>query len=92
VVELTHSGSNHIFNMCVVFTANCFLVGDDVSIDNETLLMTNFINLKIKSVQSFKCVHKGMVCVRIFIGINAHTYMSIYICTVFLKKMTTYIT
>jgi hypothetical protein len=85
-VQLTHSGSNHIFDMCVAFTANCFLVGGDVPIDNETFLMTDFINLKIKSAQSFGCAHKSMICVRIFIGINVHTYMSIYIYTVFLKK------
>jgi hypothetical protein len=31
-------------------------MGDDVSIDNETLLVTNFVNLK-KSVQSFGCAY-----------------------------------
>jgi hypothetical protein len=61
-------------------------VGGDVPIDNKTFLMTDFINLKIKPAQSFGCAHKGMVYVRIFIGINVHTYISIYICTVFLKK------
>jgi hypothetical protein len=30
-----------------------FLVGDNVFIDNETLLMTDFINLKIKPTQLF---------------------------------------
>jgi hypothetical protein len=30
-----------------------FLVGDNVFINNETLLMTHFINLKIKPTQLF---------------------------------------
>jgi hypothetical protein len=29
-----------------------FLVGGDVPVDNETLLVTDFVNLKIKPVQS----------------------------------------
>jgi hypothetical protein len=62
-------------------------VGGDVSVDSEVFLVTDFINLKIKSSQSFRCVHKNMVCVRVFIEINVHTCMSIYICTVFLKKI-----
>jgi hypothetical protein len=62
------------------------LVGDDVSVDNETLLVTDFVNLKIKSTQSFKDAHRDRVCVHIFIGVSAHTCMSIYIYTVFLKK------
>jgi hypothetical protein len=40
----------------------------DVLIDSETLLMTDFVNLKIKLVQSFGCAHKGKVCVHVFIG------------------------
>jgi hypothetical protein len=39
--------------MSVVFTTNYFLVRDDVSINNNTLLMIDFINLKIKLTQSF---------------------------------------
>jgi hypothetical protein len=33
---------------------NYFLVRDDVFIDNEELLMTDFINFEIKPAQSFK--------------------------------------
>jgi hypothetical protein len=57
---------------------------DDVPIDSETLLMTDFMNLRIKSVQSFECAHKDRVCVHVFIGVSAH--MSIYIYTMFLKN------
>jgi hypothetical protein len=48
--------------------------------------MTDFMNLKIKPAQSFKCAHRGRVCVRVFIEVSARTCMSIYIYTVFLKK------
>jgi hypothetical protein len=48
--------------------------------------MTDFVNLKIKPAQSFESAHRGRVCVRVFIGVSTHTCMSIYICTVFLKK------
>jgi hypothetical protein len=62
------------------------LVGDDVPIDSETLLMTEFMNLKIKSAQSFKYVHRDRVCVHMFIGVSTRTCISIYIYTAFLKK------
>jgi hypothetical protein len=61
-------------------------VGGDVPVNSETLLVTNFVNLKIKPAQSFECAHKGRVCMRVFIGVGARTCMSIYVCTVFLKK------
>jgi hypothetical protein len=61
-------------------------VGGNVSVDSKSLLMTDFMNLKIKSAQSFRGAHRDRVCVRMFIGVSAHTYMSICVCTVFLKK------
>jgi hypothetical protein len=60
-------------------------VGSDVLIDSETLLVTDFVNLKIKSAQSFKCAHRDRVCVRVFIRVNV--CICICICTVFLKKI-----
>jgi hypothetical protein len=48
------------------------------------LLMTDFVSLKIKPTQSFKCAHRSRVCV--FIGMTALTCMGICIYTVFLKK------
>jgi hypothetical protein len=60
-------------------------MGGDVPVDSETLLMTDFMNLKIKSTQFFGGAHRDRLCV--FIGVSAHTCMSIYICTVFLKKL-----
>jgi hypothetical protein len=59
-------------------------VGGDISVDSETRLVTDFVNLKIKLAQSFEYADRGKMCV--FIELSTHTYMSIYIYTVFLKK------
>jgi hypothetical protein len=48
--------------------------------------VTEFVNLKIKSAQSFRCTHRDMICVHIFIRVSNHTYINIYIYTMFLKK------
>jgi hypothetical protein len=58
VLELIHSGLNFIFDICFVFMVNYFLVRDDVPVDNEVFLVTVFINIKIKSIQSFKNIHR----------------------------------
>jgi hypothetical protein len=63
-------------------------VGGDVLIDNEALLVTDFVNLKIKLVKSFESAHRGTVCMHVFIGLRASMCMSICICNVFLKKGT----
>jgi hypothetical protein len=52
-------------------------VGGDVPIDSDALLVTDFVNLKIKSAQSFGCALKGRMCVRVFIGVSDRTCMSI---------------
>jgi hypothetical protein len=65
-------------------------VGGDVPVDSETLLVTNFVNLKIKPPQCFRCAHKGRVCVCVFIEVSAHTCMSICVCTVFLIFLLAY--
>jgi hypothetical protein len=63
-------------------------VGDDVPVNSETLLIIDFVNLKIKPVQSFRVTHKDRMCIYIFIGMSANTYINIYIFTVFIKKIT----
>jgi hypothetical protein len=72
VVKLIHSDLNHKFDIVVAFIINYFSVRDDIPVDSEAFLMIDFINLKIKSVQSFEgnhknkvcmCVHKDKVCV-----------------------------
>jgi hypothetical protein len=62
-------------------------VEDDVPVDNEALLVTDFMNLKIKSTQSIEDAYRGRMCVRVFIEVSVHTRMSIYICTEFLKNI-----
>jgi hypothetical protein len=42
-------------------------MGGDVPIDSEMLLMTDFMNLKIKSAQSFGGDYIGRMCVHVFI-------------------------
>jgi hypothetical protein len=48
--------------------------------------MTDFMNLKIKPTQSFRCVHIDKMYVSIFIKINIHTYMRECVYTMFIKK------
>jgi hypothetical protein len=60
-------------------------VRDDVPVDSETLLVTDFVNLKIKPSQSSKAVHMSSMCVRVFIWVSVHTCMNIYVYTVFKK-------
>jgi hypothetical protein len=56
----------------------------DVSMDTETLLVNNFINLKIKSVQPFRVVHRSRMCACVYMiecsyVYEYHMYMSIFI-------------
>jgi hypothetical protein len=60
-------------------------VGGDISIDNETLLVTDFINLKIKLTQSFRDAHMDRMCVRVFIEMSVDTYMNICVYSVFVR-------
>jgi hypothetical protein len=59
-------------------------VKDDVPVDSETLLITEFVNLKIKSTQSFECVYRD----KVFMRESTHTCMSIYVCAVFFEEKT----
>jgi hypothetical protein len=71
IVELTHTCSNPKFDMNIVFTANYFF-----PIDGKTLLVTDFMNLKIKPAQSFRGVHRDRLCMHVFIEVSAHMCMS----------------
>jgi hypothetical protein len=62
-------------------------VRGDVSVDSEMLLLTDFVNLKIKSTQSFKNVHRGRICVCMFIGVSDHIYIYIHINICVSKKI-----
>jgi hypothetical protein len=48
--------------------------------------MTDFMNFKIKSAQSFRCAYNDSIYVHIFIRVSTHMCMSIYIYIIFLKK------
>jgi hypothetical protein len=61
-------------------------MGGDIPINSETFLVIDFMNLKIKSAQSFECAHKDNVCIHMFIGVNAHMSMIIYIYSVSKKS------
>jgi hypothetical protein len=63
--------------MCVIFMTNYSFSGRRRLIDSETFLLTDFINLKIKLTQSFRCTHKSRLCIRVLIEMNAHIYISI---------------
>jgi hypothetical protein len=54
--------------------------------DSETLLVTDFVNLKIKSAQSFRGAHRGRMCIRVFMKISDYIYINICI-LYFLKKI-----
>jgi hypothetical protein len=90
VMELTHPVSNHIFDMSVAFTANYFLVGDDVTVDSDALLVTDFVNLKIKSTQFFECAHMSRICVCVHMTECSYEHEYLCFCTVFVKKRVTF--
>jgi hypothetical protein len=52
--------------MCYIFMANYFLMICDAPV--EMLLITDFVNLKIKSIQSFEYIYRSMMYEHIFIG------------------------
>jgi hypothetical protein len=61
-------------------------VGGDVPVNSEMILVINFVNLNIKSAQFFGDAHKNRMYVRVFIGVNTDTCITIYVCIVFIKK------
>jgi hypothetical protein len=61
-----------------------FVVGDDVHIDSEVFLVTDFVNLKIKSVQFLEVlIDIDYTYVYTFIGVSAYTCISIYVYIMF---------
>jgi hypothetical protein len=53
---------------------------DDILVDSETFLVTDFVNLKIKPSQSFRDAHKDKMCIRVFIEVSIHIYIYKYLC------------
>jgi hypothetical protein len=60
------------------------LEGGDIPIDNDTLLVIDFMNLKIKSTQSFRGAHMNRMCVYIHIDDYLYMYKYLYF-NIFLK-------
>jgi hypothetical protein len=83
-MKLNHSGSNARFNMVLYLRLIILSVRDDIPVDSEMILMTDFVNLKIKLSQFFRCTHKNKMCVHMFIGVSNHMDMSI---CVYIKKI-----
>jgi hypothetical protein len=82
VVEPTHPDSNPRFDVGITYLRLIILsVVGDVPVYTRRSL-TDFMNLKIKSTQSFGGAHRVRVCMRVFIGVSARACMSICICTV----------
>jgi hypothetical protein len=77
VVELTHSDSNLKFDMSVVFTANYSFGGRRRPVDSVTLLVIDFVNLKIKPVQSFRDVYRDRMCVFIDVTVLKKTVVAL---------------
>jgi hypothetical protein len=65
--------------MSVVFILS---VGGDVPINSDALLVINFVNLKIKSTQSFRDANRSSMYVCMFIEVSDHVLI------LFLKKGT----
>jgi hypothetical protein len=86
VVKLIYSGLNLRFDVDTIFMANYSFSGMRRPIDSETLLVTDFMNLKIKLAQSFKDTYRSRIYVRVFIEVSAHMCMSICVYTVLLKR------
>jgi hypothetical protein len=56
-------------------------VKGDVPVNSDALLMTDFVNLKIKPTQSFGCANRSRICVRVFIGgeyLYVYEYLRLY--------------
>jgi hypothetical protein len=58
----------------------------DVSINSKTLLLIDFVNLKIKSTQSFKGAHKDRICVCVYKSECSYIYKYLCLYYVFKKK------
>jgi hypothetical protein len=80
VVELVYLSLNTKFDMCVIFMINYFLVKDDVT----SHLMIDFVNLKIKLVQSFRGAHIN----RMYVCVHRSEYLYIYeyLCLYYVSK------
>jgi hypothetical protein len=54
-------------------------VKDDVSIDSETILVIDFVNLKIKPAQSFGGAHRDRIYVCVYRDECSYAYEYLYL-------------
>jgi hypothetical protein len=66
-------------------------VGGDVPVDSEVFLVIDFVNFKIKSVQSFRCAHRDRICVCIYKGECLYVYEYLCLYCVFKKVIHLYL-
>jgi hypothetical protein len=79
VVKLIYADSNFRFDMNIMFMINYSFNERRCPVDNEMILVTDFVNLKIKSTQSFRDAHRDIIYMCVFIKINTHIYIYISI-------------
>jgi hypothetical protein len=75
------SWCSHLFLDSPGFTGVMCYVVSDVPVDNETPLVTLEIS-RSAGAQSFGGAHRGMVCVRVFIGVSVRACCERLRCTV----------
>jgi hypothetical protein len=63
-------------------------VKDSVPVDSDVLLVTDFVNLKIKPTQSFRRAYRNKMYIRVFIEVYDHMCINIYVYIMFIKKKT----
>jgi hypothetical protein len=61
-------------------------VEDDIPVDSETLLVVDFMNLKIKPAQSFRDAQRGRMCVYVYRSECSYMYKYLYLYYVSKKK------
>jgi hypothetical protein len=84
MVELTIHIQNLDLTCVLHLRLIIFSVGGDVLVDSETLLVTDFVNLKIKPTQSFRGNHRDRVYV--CVHMNERSYVYEYLCIMFFLK------
>jgi hypothetical protein len=65
-------------------------MGGNVSIDSDVLLVTDFVNLKIKLAQSFRGTHRGSVCVCGYSSECSYVYEYLCLYCIFKKRKRNY--
>jgi hypothetical protein len=76
----TWHGCSHFSEFILWFNSPILSVVGDVSVDSEVPMMTSSISRFADPTQSFRGTHRGRVCVRAFIRVRVHSYVSVSVC------------